>query len=303
MFACVLCLIAAVVLYATPVGLFMIEPEAELSPSDDLSSSKINVLLLGVDKLNDGAQRSDTILIATIGYDSFKLTSIMRDTMVDIPGHGRQKVNAAYSHGGAELTMRTLNENFGFNITKYVVVDFTTLSDLVNAIGGVDIAITEKEQTEINKNVLDSWRVFRKLGYSDKDTRELSLNFSSASADGTIVAHLDGFQALGYARIRHIDSDYTRTSRQRKLMNAALTEFRSEWFNPLIYTKLARVASEKVETNLNIYEMLSIGIKAAVRPQADQLRLPIDGSYKDDGSALTDVDYQKNLEAFLAFAY
>jgi hypothetical protein len=86
-------------------------------------------------------------------------------------------------------------------------------------------------------------------------------------------------------------------------MNAALTEFRAKWYNPFVYYKLARVAAEKVETNMNLYELLSIGVKAAVRPKADQLRLPVDGSYNDDGSALTDVDFSENLEAFIEFAY
>lgn len=299
----VLALFAGLVLYALPVGLFMIEPEADLSPADDLPTNRINILLLGVDKLSDGTQRSDTIIVATIGYDSFKLTSIMRDTMVDIPGHGRQKVNAAYAHGGAELAMRTLNENFGLNLTKYVVVDFTTLADLVNAIGGVDIAITKSEQVEINKNVYDARKVFRRAGYTAADTSELNLDFSGADANGCVVAHLDGLQALGYARIRHIDSDITRTYRQRKLLNAALKKFRSVCYNPLVLYRLADAALSGLDTNMNAAEILSLGLKAAVCPQAEQLRLPVDGSYTDNGSALADVDYDRNRDAFVAFAY
>ncbi len=299
----VLALVAGGILYALPVGLFMIEPEADLSPADNLPTNRINVLLLGVDKLSDGTQRSDTIMVATVGYDSFHLTSIMRDTMVDIPGHGRQKINAAYAHGGAELAMLTVNQNFGLNITKYVVVDFTTLADLVNAIGGVDIEITKSEQTEINKNIYSARKVFLSAGYTAADTGAVDLDFSNADADGYVTAHLDGIQALGYARIRHIDSDITRTYRQRKLLNAALKEFQTTWYNPLTLYRLGAAALAKLDTNMNPVEILSIGLKAAVRPSAEQLRLPIDGSYNDNGSALVDVNFEKNHTAFVEFAY
>ena len=302
-FVLVLTLLAGLTLYALPVGLFMVEPEADLSPADDLPTSRINVLLLGVDKLSDGVQRSDTIIVATVGYDAFKLTSVMRDTMVDIPGHGRQKVNAAYAYGGADLTMRTLNENFGLNITKYVVVDFTTLAGLVNAIGGVDVEITQKEQVEINKNIYSARKVFLNAGYTAEDTSAVDLDFSRADEEGYVLAHLDGIQALGYARIRHIDSDITRTYRQRKLLNAALQRFRAEWYNPFTLYSLADAALSGIDTNMNTLEILSVGMKAAVRPEAEQLRLPIDGSFSDNGSALTDVDYDANRAAFMTFAY
>lgn len=295
--------IAAGILYALPVSVFMIEPEADLSPAGDLPTNRINVLLLGVDKLSDGTQRADAIIVATVGYDAFKLSSIMRDTMVEIPGHGRQKVNAAYAHGGAELTMRTLNENFGLNLTKYAVVDFTALAGLVNAIGGVDIAITEAEQTEINKNIYNARKVFKNAGYTAQDTSEVNLDFSTADQNGYVTTHLDGIQALGYARIRHIDSDITRTSRQRTLLNAALKQFRKQWYNPLLLYRLGDAVLSQMDTNMNAVEVLSIGLKAVVFPEADQLRLPVGGSYNDNGSALTDVNYDKNHDAFVEFAY
>ena len=90
-----LIILCALILYALPVGLFMVEPEFELSPSPDLPASRINVLLLGVDKLSAGAQRADTIIVASIGYGHVSMTSVLRDTMVDIPGFGRGKINAA----------------------------------------------------------------------------------------------------------------------------------------------------------------------------------------------------------------
>lgn len=299
----ILAVVCVLILYALPVGLFMVEPEAHLSPSDGLPHSRLNVLLLGVDKLAQGLQRSDTIIIASIGYGHVSMTSVLRDTMVDIPGHGRGKINAAYSHGGAELTMRTLNENFGFNITDYAVVDFAALADIVNALGGVDVAITEAEQTDLNKNLQNSWKVFRKMGYEKDATDFLDLDFSKADENGYLTTHLDGFQALAYARIRRIDSDFTRAHRQRKLINSVIRKLKAEWYNPVMLINLGKTAFTRVETNLHPLEIISLALKALTAEDIGQLRMPVEGTYTDDGSALTDIDYKKNLDAFIEFAY
>lgn len=296
--------VIALALYALPVSLFITDADNVFSPSAGLETDMINILLLGVDRLNSGAQRSDTIIIASVGHGSFKLTSVLRDTIVEIPGHGRDKINAAYAYGGPELTVRTLNINFGLNITKYVVVDFVALAEVINALGGVDVAITYDEQVEINRNLADSWKKdFSKLGYDASETGLLELDFSNADEDGRITAHLDGFQALGYARIRRLDSDFTRTHRQRRIINAALRKFRQTWYNPVMLAELVKVAFTHVDTNMNPLEIISIGSKALMCSEAGQLRLPADGTYVDTGSALTEVDYAKNLEVFREFVY
>lgn len=296
--------IAAILIYALPVNLFITDTGGEMNPSTGLDTDMINILLLGVDVLNSGSQRSDTIIIASVGYNTLKLTSVMRDTIVDIPGHGRQKVNAAYAYGGPELTARTLNENFGLNITKYAVVDFVALADVINALGGVDISVSEAEVNEINVLLVDSWKkAFHKLGYDPNQTRLLELDFSGADEKGRMTVHLDGFQALAYARIRSLDSDYTRTSRQRRVLSAAMQKFRSTWYNPFMISDLAKAALSRVDTNMNLLEIMSIGSKAVMCGDIEQLRLPADGTYNDDGSALKDIDYAKNLAVFKEFVY
>ena len=299
----VLVLLAAVVIYAIPVSVFMTDGSENLSASADLPSDKINILLLGVDRLT-GSQRSDTIIIASVGYSSLTLTSILRDTIVDIPGHGTTKVNAAYAYGGPELTMRTLNENFGLNLTKYVVVDFAALADIINALGGVDIQLTSAEQEQINKNMADAWTdEFSKQGYNVSDMHLLDLDFSAADENGRITAHLDGFQALGYARIRKLDSDFIRTSRQRQVINAALTALKSNWYDVPMLIDLCQAAMARVQTNMNIFEILSIGSKGILCSDIEQLRLPADGTYNDNGSSLADINYEKNLAVFKEFVY
>ena len=163
--ALVLAMVGAVGLYFLPVSLFMVEPDYDLALATDLPSSPINVLVLGVDVLNDGSQRSDTMMIASIDRGTLRLTSIQRDTYVEIDGYGRGKINAAYVYGGPELAMRTVNQAFGMNIMHYVVVDFTALVDMVDALGGIELDISEAERKQININVVDSAKVFYKLGY------------------------------------------------------------------------------------------------------------------------------------------
>ena len=146
-------------------------------------------------------------MILSVGYQSVKLTSILRDTVVDIDGHGSTKINAAYAYGGAELAMRTVNQTFQMNITKYVVVDYLTIARLVDAVGGVDIVISQAEMEQINANnsrYAGSTRVAEDLGYMPAPVREYS-------EDGETPVHLDGLQAVGYARIRKLDSDFMRT--------------------------------------------------------------------------------------------
>lgn len=296
-------LVIAAALYAIPVGVFMTDSGENVSASAALPKDRINILLLGVDSLTD-SQRSDTIIVASIGYSQLTLTSIMRDTIVDIPGHGNSKVNAAYAYGGPELTLRTLNENFGLNLTKYVVVDFAALADIINALGGVDIAITSAEQEHINKNMADAWKdEFSKQGYNKDDMHLLDLSFAGADENGRITAHLDGFQALGYARIRYLDSDFVRTSRQRRVINAALTAFKHNWYDLPKLIDVYRVAMNRIHTNMTVFELVSIGAKGVLCSDIQQLRLPADGTFTDNGSSLKNIDYEKNLAVFKEFVY
>ncbi len=290
--ALVLAMVGAVGLYFLPVSLFMVEPDYDLALATDLPSSPINVLVLGVDVLNDGSQRSDTMMIASIDRGTLRLTSIQRDTYVEIDGYGRGKINAAYVYGGPELAMRTVNQAFGMNIMHYVVVDFTALVDMVDALGGIELDISEAEREQININVVDSAKVFYRLGYQASEL----LN----SGEDT---HLDGLQALGYARIRSLDSDFVRTSRQRAVVGAMLKKLRASLWNPVVVGRFAAEALEGVRTNLNLAQLIALGEKALFAGEIEQLRMPVDGAFADDGSKLTITDAEANVRALRAFIY
>ncbi len=161
-----------------------------------------NFLLIGIDtrKSNSFIGLSDAVIILTIdtGRKEIKLTSILRDTLVSLPGRDRNgdgkddysKFNASYSLGGFNLLSKTIEQNFRLKIDKYITMNFAAFQEVVNYMGGVDIKLTQAEAKWI------------KVG---------------SAAD---TYHLNGKKALSYARIRKLDSDFGRTNRQRKTLTA-----------------------------------------------------------------------------------
>ena len=286
-------LLSAALLYALPPSLFAVEPEGmELGVSMGLPTSCLNVLLLGTDELRDGAQRSDAIMIASIGYGKCRLTSLMRDTVADIPGHERNKLNAAYAYGGPELAMRTVNLTFGTNIVHYAQVDYVALVRVIDALGGVEMDITEAERERLNAAMLKVRNVFAPLGYTAKELTQSGQN-----------VHLDGLQALSFARLRKLDSDFARTGRQRALLAAIINKVKASLWNPVKLVRLTRTVMDSVHTNMSALQILSLGEKALLAGSVEQLRLPLDGTYTDDGSRLTLTDPGKNREALMGFIY
>ena len=292
-FVLILALLGVALLYALPVSLFAVEPVGvELSLTDGLPAAPANILLLGVDIAYSKSQRSDTVIVASVDYGKLKLTSFLRDTVVDIPGYGSSKLNAAYAHGGPTLVMRTLNENFGLNITHYAAVDFQALADLVDAIGGVEMDITEGEQANINRSITRRSAFLQSRGYPNDIIPQAGEQ-----------VHLNGVQALNYARIRKLDSDFKRTHRQRKLLEAMLRKLRSSFWNPVLLVRLGRTLLNSVDTNMSLIQLISLGEKAIAAGVPEQLRLPVDGSYTDNGSSLRLDSRQQNIDAFRAFVY
>lgn len=285
-------LICGLLLYALPPALFAVEPEGiNLAVTDGLPLDTLNVLLIGTDELRDGHQRSDAMIVASIGYGKFRLTSFMRDMVVQIPEHGENRLNAAYAYGGPELLMRTINQNFGLNIVHYAQVDYVALVRVVDAIGGVELTVTDTERTGLNKAMLGMRNVFQPLGYTAHELTQYGEHI-----------HLDGLQALAYARLRKPDNDFNRTGRQRKVMEAIVERIKAGWWNPALLTRLSRTVMESVHTNMSALQVLSLGAKAMLASERGQLRLPVDGSY-ESGSKLKIKDFNMNRDAFMKFVY
>lgn len=180
-----------------------------VEPSTSGNNEKItNFVIFGIDDVGytpADINRSDTIMIVSINEDqnAVALISVLRDSKVPIKGYEAQKINGAYKLGGASLAIDTLNDNFHLKLRNYITVNFAKMESLIDMIGGVDIELTWEEAEIVNN------------ANPDSDYVEEGIN------------HLDGAQALSYARIRSLDSDVTRVSRQQDIMNAVLHQFRS----------------------------------------------------------------------------
>jgi len=298
-FLLVLVLIAAGALYALPVGLMNIEPAAvELSLTDNLPGSRVNILLLGLDFMDNGQQRSDAMMVASVGYDGLRLSSLMRDTMVEIPGHGRGKLNSAYALGGAHLAMRCVNQTFGLNITNYAVVDLKTLVDVVDAVGGVWVGVDENEIENLNVN---AWDTYKKITRTDADRYAHYADSQPVTRAGE--QKLNGLFATAYARIRYTDSDYMRAARQREVLTGVIRRLRENFYNPMFYVRLWDVYQNSIETNLTLPEIISLAEKVLVSGEIETARFPKNEHMQDTYSAIEIVNPQENIRAVYEFIY
>ena len=185
-----------------------------------LTNAKLyNVLIVGVDsRQNDYAGRSDAMMVLTVNPLSQKLvmTSLLRDSYVDIPGHGQERLNEAYNYGGASLLKKTILQNYGIKIDAFMVVNFGDLIEFINDIGGVEMKVTKKEVPVINKYTSDQ----NKEIYGRKDNPD-----ALPVKGGTY--RFNGMQALAYARVRYVGLDFGRTERQRKVLSASMKQLLS----------------------------------------------------------------------------
>ena len=242
-------------------------------------SGIVNILLIGQDRREgEETARSDSMILCTYHRKTgnVTMTSFLRDLYVPIPGHHNNRINAAYSEGGAALLDRTLRENFDLHIDGNVEVDFSQFSQIIDLLGGVQLELREDEAAEINKET------------------------GSGLSAGVQV--LNGEQALTYARIRKLDADgdFSRTSRQRKLMNALLGSYRNiKWKDllPLIDELLPLISTDM---NYGRLVLLSMEILPKLSDaQITSQRIPADGTFTDekiDGMAVLSADLEANRQ-------
>lgn len=208
---------------------------ADTVKSDSLLANEyvLNVLLFGQDAHGNGKDdygRSDTMILLSLDnlHKKIKLTSFQRDTYVYIPGYGDGKLNSAFSLGGVPLAIKMVEANFGIQVDKYACVDFDSFRKIIDVLGGVDMELSIDEMEYINAQI----DVNNQLG----KTEFLEIDYSQDPQ----IAHLDGYQALWYARNRGADSlggnanysfngdDWDRTERQRKLLETIMLSLKEE---------------------------------------------------------------------------
>ncbi len=173
------------------------------------SQGTIDILLIGVDNRNvtKFTGLSDVIMYLRIDTNSgrLKLASIMRDTLVPIEGHDYNKVNTAFNYGGIDLTKKTLKTNFGLIPDYYIVVNFYGMEDIIDALDGVDIELSDAEVTHMNGSILE--------------INEHDPGHSVSLVEDSGMQHLNGRQAVAYMRIRKVGSDVARIERQQKVLS------------------------------------------------------------------------------------
>lgn len=284
----------------------------DLSINTGLSPEWMNILLLGVDQRVQGEScRSDTMIICSINTETseVKLTSLMRDMAVEFDdlgaNNGTYRLNAANYFGGPELTMKTINELLGLNIEKYVIVNFTGFTQICEALGGIEMDITEAEKEQINLNVWSQLQIAYENGWDESNLTDAN-GYLGPNDYGENI-HLNGRQALAYARIRKIDSDWERTNRQRKVLVAMMDKMRGT--NMLQLLQLGGSLMQYVETNMTLEEIISIADKVlnSGLEGAETMAVPVTDTYvqetRNNQSMFYDVDWTTNAREVQNFIY
>ncbi|MBR7175260.1 MAG: LCP family protein, partial [Clostridia bacterium] len=249
-----------------------IDPDSlDLNPN--LPDRVLNILLIGVDTRSRDPReiigRGDTQIVVSVDREAgtVKMTSILRDTVVPIPGYRKQtKINNAYQYGcnkvkkgtveekirsGAALAMRTINKNFELNIQHYVAVNFNGLASVIDALGGIDIELTKGEAWYINKYLKEHPPAYDNKAKGERTPLEVRAG----------VQHLDGVQAVMYARTRSLkgENDFNRTDRQRHLLDLLLQKVMQDISIDTLMD-LLDVAYSYADTNMNLETMFNLAI-------------------------------------------
>lgn len=263
--------------------------ELGTAPGEVIGASEnlINILLIGQDRREgQGRQRSDSMILLTVNKakKTITLTSFMRDMYVKIPGYGKNKINASYVYGGMQKLDETLMENFGIHVDGNVEVDFSGFMEIVDIMGGVDIALNQEEADYLNRR--GNWDV--------EENQHWNLTAG--------VNHLSGSQALAYCRIRYVgNADYERTERQRTVLTKLFEKVREMdlgTMNALLNKVVELISTDMTRNEITGYALdmfpLLTGFEVVTQ------RIPADGAcysqnIKGAGAVLV-PDLEKNIQ-------
>lgn len=249
----------------------------------------VNILLIGNDsRTNDDEGRSDAMILLSVSNKTKKIymTSLLRDIYVEIPGHGGNRLNAAYAYGGPELLMETIEQNFDVDVNRYVLVNFEAFANLIDAVGGVELELSSKEIEYVNGYLVE---------YNMLLNRPQGTDNMDPSVSGLV--RLNGAQALAYSRNRLLGSDFERTERQRKVLAAAMNQLPTAVAtNPI---GLINGIMPNLTTNLTQMECFRLSLMApkGISYELLQERLPLEGTYRNATirkMSVLEVDFETN---------
>ncbi|AUM96486.1 TPA: LCP family protein [Clostridium botulinum] len=232
---------------------------------DQYGGDVINIAFFGLDRRKkDEPSRSDAMMVVSLDkkHKKVKVSSIMRDSYVDIDGHGKTKLNHAYAYGGPELAIKTINSTFKLNIRDFVAVDFYGLEKIIDTVGGVEIPVRSDEIKYINAHMQETARI---EGKSVQEVQNPGLQ------------NLNGMQAVAYARIRYTSGgDYERTERQRTVLTAIMNKVKK--LGPTEFPKVVSSLLPNVESSLSSTEIMKMGtsVFSLGVENVEQQRFPLD---------------------------
>jgi len=274
------------------------------APIDSLSNEQmkedgvINILLIGNDSRQNAADgRSDAMILLSVSEKTKKIymTSLLRDMYVEIPGHENNRLNAAYSFGGPELLLETVEQNLDIEVNRYVQVNFEAFAGLVDAVSGIELELTKKEIEYVNGYLVE---------YNMLTDRPQGTDEMDASSGGLV--HLNGPQALAYSRNRDMGADFGRTERQRKVLGAVFEKLpKSLLKNP---KELINELMPNLTTNLTKGECISLSLMALklLKFDMEQGSLPLPDTYKSvkiRGMSVLEVDFEENIKYLREMLY
>ena len=250
-----------------------VDPAHPIIKVDKIDKDIQNILVFGVDSRGtDEIQcRSDSMMVLSVNKKNgdIKLVSLMRDTGVYIgdtystASSSLDKLTHAYYYGGVGLLINTINRNFGLDIQRFIMFDFNTAADFIDLCGGVTIDVTADEVKYANINITE---------------QSNAIGIDPPLLSGGGVQELSGVQAIGWARIRYLDSDFVRTSRQRTVAMALIDNIRD--MSIIDKAGLLHDCSGVFETNMTATELIKVGYRL-IRGRGDmeEYRLPADNLY------------------------
>lgn len=275
--------------------------KSEQDSSEKMVEGITNILLVGIDgRYIDKGNRSDSVMLVTIDSKNkdIKITSIARDTYVDIPGYSTEKLTHAYAYEGIDLLKEVFKVNFDIKIDKYIAVNFVSFMDIMDELGGVEVNIEEKDIDEVNKYIDDCYEYY----YNKKD--EVKKEYITKSG----TQRLNGYQALAFSRIRYTDSAFARDNRHREVAQSVYKEFLKK--GPEEYKKCADILLENTKTNISPIQMLNLGYTVFNINDKDieQLQFPLEEHrnghiINDKKGWVLEWDKEPNIKAWHEFIY
>lgn len=233
----------------------------DLPDVDDQGSHIVNIMIVGQDaRPGEPPQRSDSMILMTFNKASgeITLTSFLRDQYVQIPGYGKTKLCHAYSYGGMPLLNQTLYNHYGIEVDGNVTLSFEGFAEIIDFLGGVDIELTQEEATALNQ-------------------LESKQNWGLQAG----MQRLTGKQALRYSRLRHIDSDFQRTERQRKVIMSVISAYKNCTLSEMTY--ILEKTMPLITTNIpkeNIYRYAFSLFPMVASAKINSQRLPVNGTFQ-----------------------